>query len=85
MSGRGFIAREPAGVCELCGKKAETCPYGPKGEHVCFPCGMKHEAAAVKQFAGFVLGEAVSAREAQRLVASSNGRPPGYRRRRSGV
>ncbi|KKL27727.1 hypothetical protein LCGC14_2382230, partial [marine sediment metagenome] len=27
--------------CEWCGKEAELRPYGPKGENVCFSCGMK--------------------------------------------
>lgn len=34
-----LITRQPAGVCELCGAQAETRPYGPNGELVCFPCG----------------------------------------------
>jgi hypothetical protein len=32
--------------CDLCGVVAETRPYGPNGENVCFECGMKDEAAA---------------------------------------
>ncbi len=43
MSGEGFIASEKSRKCELCGKIAETRPYGPKGERVCFDCGMKDE------------------------------------------
>jgi len=46
MSGKGFISKEPIQKCELCGKKAETRPYGPNGESVCFECGMKDEEAA---------------------------------------
>jgi hypothetical protein len=26
-------------TCELCGKKAELRPYGPKGEFICVECG----------------------------------------------
>ncbi|MHB1430302.1 MAG: hypothetical protein ACYCVW_16585 [Rhodocyclaceae bacterium] len=44
--------------CELCGKRADTRPYGPNGENVCFPCGMKDEAAAKRQFAKHLLGKA---------------------------
>ena len=36
--------------CDLCGNVAELRPYGPKGEWVCFPCGMKDEEAAKKVF-----------------------------------
>lgn len=57
MSGRGFIAVEPDGKCELCGKIAELRPYGPKGERVCFDCGMKDRAVAERQFRRHVLGE----------------------------
>lgn len=39
------IASEPDDICELCGIKDETRPYGPKGERVCFDCGMKDRAA----------------------------------------
>ena len=46
MSGKGFIAAEPDARCELCGKIDELRPYGPKGERVCFDCGMKDPAAA---------------------------------------
>lgn len=42
-------ARAPS-TCELCGTKAETRPYGPNGENVCFPCGMKDEDAAKRAF-----------------------------------
>lgn len=40
-----LIAKQPAGKCELCGDVKETRPYGPNGEQVCFPCGMKDEDA----------------------------------------
>jgi hypothetical protein len=57
MSGLGFIAPEPNGKCEMCGAVEETRPYGPKGESVCFKCGMKDEPAARRRFAEYVLGE----------------------------
>lgn len=59
MSKRGIIAAEPDRKCELCGAIAETRPYGPNGERVCFKCGMKDEAAAKRGFARLVLGEDV--------------------------
>ena len=37
--------------CQLCGAEKELRPYGPKGESVCFDCGMKDEEAAKRQFA----------------------------------
>jgi len=41
-----FIEPEAPQTCELCGAQEECRPYGPKGEQVCFGCGMKDEAAA---------------------------------------
>jgi hypothetical protein len=40
-----LIAAQPADICEFCDKDAELRPYGPKGERICFDCGMKDEAA----------------------------------------
>ncbi len=36
--------------CDLCGVVAELRPYGPKGEWVCFDCGMKDQEAAKRAF-----------------------------------
>ena len=47
--GRAIVA-QPPGRCDLCGVVAETRPYGPNGEDVCFDCGMKDEAAAKRAF-----------------------------------
>lgn len=61
MSGHGFIAAEPVSPddkCELCGAVEETRPYGPKGERVCFDCGMKDEPAAQRGFDRYILGAA---------------------------
>lgn len=68
MSGRGFIAPEPARRCELCGKTAECRPYGPHGEQVCYQCGMKDEAAVIQAFTERVLGEKISKKEARKLA-----------------
>lgn len=57
MSGPGYISAEPEGICELCGKKTETRPYGRSGENVCFECGMKDEEAAKRAFALRTFGE----------------------------
>ena len=52
-----LIEKEHARACELCGKFAELCPYGPKGENVCFECGMKDEHAAIRAFAQRLSGD----------------------------
>jgi hypothetical protein len=57
MSRRGVIEVQEPEKCDLCGKTAECRPYGPKGENVCFQCGMKDEAAVKRRFAQHVLGE----------------------------
>lgn len=44
------ITDQPPGRCELCKVVAETRPYGPNGEEVCFDCGMKDEAAMRRGF-----------------------------------
>ena len=54
---RGKIAIRPSRKCELCGKIAETRPYGPRGEEVCFECGMRDEEASKRQFRGHILGD----------------------------
>ncbi len=59
MSERGIIKDEPEAKCELCGKIDELRPYGPRGERVCFDCGMKDEDAAKRQFSRHVLGEVI--------------------------
>lgn len=57
MSGPGIIEGEAKSFCELCGEHAETRPYGPNGEEVCFPCGMKDEPSAIRGFKKFVIGD----------------------------
>ena len=57
MSRLGVIEATPPSRCELCGKEDELRPYGPNGENVCFDCGMKDEAAALRGFRRVVLGE----------------------------
>ena len=49
MTHKGVIYQENPQQCDFCGQVAELRPYGPKGEVVCFPCGMKDEAAAKRQ------------------------------------
>jgi len=49
-TGNLLIEAEAAQRCDLCGAVAETRPYGPRGENVCFSCGMKDRAAAERAF-----------------------------------
>lgn len=65
MSGPGFIAAEAPQKCELCGAVAECRPYGPNGEQVCFPCGMKDEAAARERMNEHVFGVPAPGRRRQ--------------------
>lgn len=41
VGGVPVIEAEPDFICALCGKIAETRPYGPNGEEICYECGMK--------------------------------------------
>lgn len=52
-----FIAEEPPGKCEECGKVEETRPYGKGGKQVCFDCGMADEKTAMTMFAKRLSGE----------------------------
>ena len=59
MSCPRVIEKEAVDRCQLCGAIAETRPYGPKGEEVCFQCAMKDEEAARRQFTKHVFGTGV--------------------------
>lgn len=52
-----IIEDEPDDFCELCGEYGEVRPYGPKGEKICYECGMKNPEITVKMFKKHVLGE----------------------------
>ena len=64
--GTVIIKAERPDFCELCGEKAELRPYGPHGEYVCFPCGMKNEKAAKKMFERTLLGKTDDGKEPPR-------------------
>jgi hypothetical protein len=51
------IAAEPDGRCELCGSIAETRPYGPNGERICYECGQKNLAVTERQMRRVLFGE----------------------------
>lgn len=57
MSGRGYIAAENPRVCELCGQVAETRPYGPWGERICFACGQKDPETTERRMREYLWGD----------------------------
>lgn len=53
--------QEARATCELCGTpKQELRPFGPKGEHICFKCGMKNKATTERQFRRRAFGETIN-------------------------
>lgn len=40
IDGAFVVRREEPGKCELCGRIAETRPYGPNNEEICTRCGV---------------------------------------------
>jgi hypothetical protein len=51
------IADEPDKQCQLCGKVADCRPYGPRGEQICFECGMKDDATTTRQMGRILFGD----------------------------
>jgi hypothetical protein len=52
-----ILETEPDGICEMCGSTDELRPYGPRGENVCFDCGMKDPEAAARRLRQHLFGE----------------------------
>ena len=50
-------AEAPYRKCELCGKQAETRPYGPNSEEICYECGMKDKKTTNKMLGIFLFGD----------------------------
>lgn len=59
MSGSGSTKVTPPASCELCGKRAELRPYGPRGESICFACGMKNEEVTERAALRELFGEQI--------------------------
>ena len=57
VNGVPIIEVEPDFICFLCGKVAETRPYGPKGEEICYECGMKNEEQTERMMAHKLFGD----------------------------
>jgi len=52
---------QPAdGKCQECGQVAELRPYGRGGKFVCFPCAMKDEKEAKRQFGAILNGSDIT-------------------------
>lgn len=56
-SGTFVICPEPPAKCETCGKEAELRPYGPRGERICYECGLKNPASTMRQMHKALTGE----------------------------
>lgn len=57
MSSFRVIKAEPLMRCEWCDKNAETRPYGPQGERICFKCGNKDRKTTEKMMRKYLFGE----------------------------
>lgn len=57
INGIPVIEAEPEFICFQCGKVAETRPYGPNGEEICYDCGMKDQATTNRMMGKVLFGE----------------------------
>jgi hypothetical protein len=57
VSGRGYIAPEADGKCQICGIKGELRPYGPNKEEICFDCGMKDPEGTKRRMTAYLYGD----------------------------
>lgn len=57
MGGVIFIEEEPPQQCDLCGKIDELRPYGPKGECICYDCGMLDPETTNRMMGKMLFGE----------------------------
>jgi len=56
----GETRQLPKRKCELCSKDAECRPYGPRGEWICFDCGMKDENTTKRQASKVLFDENIN-------------------------
>jgi hypothetical protein len=59
INGVPVIYDEPDDICELCGKVAETRPYGPGGKRICWECGLKDPKTRDEEMAKRLFGESI--------------------------
>jgi hypothetical protein len=57
VNGVPVIEVEPDFLCFQCGKIAETRPYGPNEEEICFECGMKDKEQTERMMGIKLFGE----------------------------
>lgn len=50
------IESEPESECEICHQIAELRPYGPNGENICVPCGLKDKEATMRRMMQVLFG-----------------------------
>jgi len=62
-----YIYEETPQQCDFCNKIAELRPYGPKGECICHPCGMKDKKSAIKMMSKRFLGINLSDSESEKI------------------
>lgn len=60
VNGVVVIEAEPDFLCFKCGKVAETRPYGPNGEEICYECGMADRETTDGMMAIKLFGDAPS-------------------------
>jgi hypothetical protein len=58
-NGMAISAVTPKAKCELCGASAELRPYGPRGENICFQCGMNDKPQTERQMSRVLFNETV--------------------------
>ena len=74
LHGIPIIEAEPDFICSQCGKIAETRPYGPNGEEICFECGQKNPLETCIQTQMRLFGEK-DRKEAERIARIQLGMP----------
>lgn len=67
-----FIGVTDKACCELCGEKAELRPFGPRGENICFQCGMKDEATTGAMFTKRLEQGAIDIEDLGAIIHRSN-------------
>lgn len=67
-----IIESEPEMICFLCGKVAETRPYGPEGAEICYDCGRKDPLTTETQIGIRLFRETkeVAKKRAQEIIAA---------------
>lgn len=65
INGLVIIAEEPDFICFLCGKIAETRPYGPNREEICYECAMLDEEGTKRRMGIVLFGDKPEAKSAK--------------------